>query len=240
MKVITVRGISEPIDSPMLTNVTKLIRNAEVVPIPYSAQYGPVPNPVGMSFRSTVAQGEEMLDAELDKGPAVVLAYSAGSVIAGNIASRWHPNIRAVGLLSDPLRHPGDGGPKGGWGIAGKRLIGNWPYPVWQMADPADVITCCPANSPLRTIADQSAAFSLVDAKAWGWDLVERLRQQRWQATIRDWRNIREVWTAYSAAIEGAQGYLFARDHISYASRIYRDGKTYTQWLADRINEIRE
>jgi len=237
MKVITVRGISEPIESPMLANVTKLIRNAEVAPIPYSAQYGPVPRLTGMSFDRTVAQGESLLRAELDKGPAVVLAYSAGALIAGNVAARGHRNIRAVGLISDPMRSTTTA--DGTWGIAGNRWIPG-TFPVWQMADPKDVITCCPANSPLRTVSDQSSAFSLVDPLAWSWDLVERLRQQRWQATIRDWRNLREVWAAYSAAIDGAQGYLFARDHVSYGKRIYRDGRTYCEWLADRINEIRE
>ncbi|MCQ4119863.1 hypothetical protein [Rhodococcus tibetensis] len=121
-------------------------------------------------------------------------------------------------------------------GIAG--WVGG--LPVWHMSDPADVITNCPANSPLRTIADQSAAFALGDLSAWGWDLIDRLRQNRWQATITDWRNTREVWRTYAQAIDSARGYLTG-DHTSYDTRRYpASARTYCEWLADRINEIQE
>ena len=245
--VLVCRGIGESKPSPMLSNVTRLLdpKRFVVKEVPWSASYGPAPAPFGSSFDTSLREGRTLLLDMIRQDPnlVVLLGYSGGAALAGNVAAEIgrgeHPGlvISGVGLISDPLRHPGLTSPD--WGIAGVRRI--WgTFPVWHMSDPKDVITCCPANSPLRTIADQSAAFSLIDPKAWGWDLVERLRQQRWQATITNWRNVREVWAAYSAAIEGAQGYLFARDHISYASRIYRDGKTYTQWLADRINEIRE
>lgn len=252
--VIKCNGVGERVGgNNMLSNVTKLLdpKRFVVKELPYSVSYGPVPAPLGSSFDTSLREGRTLLLDMIrqDPNPVVLLGFSGGAALAGNVAAEIgrgeHPDlvVRGVGLISDPMRWPGNSEQPDlapGWGIAGKRWIHKWNFPVWQLSDPADVITCCPANSPLRSIADQSSAFSLVDPKAWGWDLIQRLRQQRWQATIRDWRNVREVWAAYSAAIDGAQGYLFARDHISYASRIYRDGKTYTQWLADRINEIRE
>ena len=255
LSVLVCRGIGESKPSPMLSNVTRLLdpKRFVVKEVPWSASYGSVPAPFGSSFDTSLREGRTLLLRMIkdDPNPVILLGFSGGAALAGNVAAEIgrgeHPQlvVNGVGLISDPLRHTLNTNDKvTGWGtdkfgIAGARaIVAN--FPVWSMADPADVITCCPVNSPLRTISDQSAAFSLIDPKAWGWDLVERLRQQRWQATIRDWRNVREVWAAYSAAIDGAQGYLFARDHISYASRIYRDGKTYTQWLADRINEIRE
>ena len=254
LSVYRVRGIGERVDeTQMLANVTKLIdpKRFIIKDVRWSASYGSVPAPFGSSFDTSLREGRTLLLDMIrqDPNPVILLGYSGGSALAGNVADEIgtgkHPDLvlRGVGLISDPMRWPGNSEQPDlapGWGIAGKRWIHKWSFPVWQLSDSADVITCCPANSPLRSIADQSAAFSLVDGKAWGWDLVQRLRQQRWQATNRDWRNLREVWAAYSAAIDGAQGYLFGQQHTSYGTRIYRDGRTYCEWLADRINEIRE
>ncbi|MDV7244503.1 MULTISPECIES: hypothetical protein [Rhodococcus] len=251
--VLRCRGIGEPMgEASMLANVTKHLdpKRFRVVEVPWSAQYGGVPVPLGSSFDTSLRSGRAMLLDYIarDPYPVVLLGYSGGAALAGNVAaeiSAWkHPDldVRATGLISDPLRPYGataSGAP--GWGIAGSRSFsGTGAGPFWHCADPADVITSCPANSPLRTLADQSAAFSLVDPREWGWDLIRRVRERRWQATIRDWRNVPEVWRAYSAAIGGVRGYLTG-EHDSYHLRRYPGStRTYTEWLSDRINEVRE
>ncbi|WP_213573301.1 alpha/beta fold hydrolase [Rhodococcus sp. USK13] len=250
--VLRCRGVGEPMgEASMLANVTRHLdpERFRVVEVPWSAQYGPVPAPLGSSFDTSLRSGRTMLLDYIrrDPNPVVITGYSGGGALAGNVAAEIargeHPelDVRGVGLISDPLM-PWPYSPAGPttWGIAGERWIDARAFPLWHLADPADVITCCPAESPLRTLADQSAAFSLVDPREWGWDLIRRVREKRWQATIRDWRNVPEVWRAYSAAIDGVRGYLTG-EHDSYHLRHYPGStRTYTEWLADRINEIRE
>jgi hypothetical protein len=228
----------------MLANVTRLLDRKRFVirEVPWSASYGPVPAALGSSYDQSLNTGRTMLLKAIkdDPNPVALLGYSGGAALAGNVASEisWGRHtgldVRGVGLISDPRRHPGLTDPT--WGIAGARMI--LPrFPVWSLADPADVITSCPGNSPLRTLADQSAAFSLADPVAWGADLVGRLKTNQWQAVRLDWRNPRAVLAQYRQAIVDAEGYLTG-DHTGYSRRIYRDGRTYTQWLADRINEL--
>ncbi|MFC9555554.1 hypothetical protein ACFTWF_32485 [Rhodococcus sp. NPDC056960] len=251
--VLRCRGIGEPMgDGNMLANVTKSLdtQRFRVVELPWSAQYGPVPAPLGSSFDNSLTSGRTMLLDYIrrDPNPVVLTGYSGGGALAGNVAAEIargehsELDVRGVGLISDPLRPADPWGSEEPWGIAGSRPIARVWFPVWHCADPADVITCCPPDSPLRTIADQSSAFALGDLRSWGWDLVNRLRTGRWQATIRDWRNGPAVWNAYSQAIVGARGYLTG-DHTSYNLRCYPgcypgSTRTYTEWLADRINEI--
>ncbi|RYF56190.1 MAG: hypothetical protein EOO27_19055 [Comamonadaceae bacterium] len=66
----------------------------------------------------------------------------------------------------------------------------------------------------------------------------EQQERDQWQAVRLDWRNPRAVLAQYRQAITDAEGYLVRGDHTSYSRRIYRGGRTYTQWLADRINEL--
>ncbi|QYB01455.1 hypothetical protein I1A62_29935 [Rhodococcus sp. USK10] len=249
--VLRCRGIGEPQgDDSMLANVTKHLDTTRfrAREVPWEATYGPVGGGIGgSSFGRALAGGRKLLidTIRADPYPVILLGYSGGAALAGNIANEiglgnWKElDVRGVGLISDPLRLPAvSGSPV--WGIAGGRRIQS-EFPVWQLADPADVITCCPADSPLRTIADQSAAFALGDLRSWGWDIVKRLQTGRWQSTIRDWRNGPAVWNAYSHAIVGARGYLTG-DHTSYHLRRGPGvaPRTYCEFLAAQINDIKE
>ncbi|RYF57962.1 MAG: PE-PPE domain-containing protein, partial [Comamonadaceae bacterium] len=177
LSVLVCRGIGEPLPSPMLANVTRLLDRKRFVvkEIPWRAQYGPVPAALGSSYDKSLDTGRTMLLKAIaaDPNPVILLGYSGGAALAGNVAAEIaqgkHPEleVRGAALLSDPLSPRVIN--RDGWGIAGSRWIGGG-FPVWHMSDPADVIARCPANSPLRTLADQSAAFSLADPVAWGAD----------------------------------------------------------------------
>ncbi|RYE43674.1 MAG: hypothetical protein EOP24_27500 [Hyphomicrobiales bacterium] len=249
--VLRCRGIGEPMgDDGMLANVTKHLDPMRFVvrEVPWAAQYGPVPTPLGSAFDTSLRTGRAMLLDYIDRdpNPVVLLGYSGGSALAGNVAAEigkgQHPHldIRGVGLISDPLQPSWHSTKRGAWGIAGDRPIPG-RFPVWYVMDTADVICWCPSDSPLRTLADQSAAFSLVDPRAWGADLLGRLTSGRWQAVKVDWLNIPATLAQYGQAKHDAKGYLFRGDHTSYAVRRFPNSPlTYCEWLADRINRIEE
>ena len=253
ISVLVCRGVGEALPSPMLSNVTKLIDTKRFVikEVPWEANYSPVPNPIGSSFHRALRDGRTLLLKMIadDPNPVILLSYSGGAALAGNVAAEIargeHPglDIRGVALISDPLR-PMSRGTITGWerayGIAGSREIGP-AFPRWWIADQQDVITYCPDRSPLRTIAAQSVAFSLVDPIAWGWDLIDKLRHPwKWPGSAIDWSDPLGTIARFKAARIGAEGYLLRGSHTNYHTRIYRDGRTYCEWLADRINEIRE
>jgi hypothetical protein len=67
--------------------------------------------------------------------------------------------------------------------------------PRIQVAHVADGINCCPADSPLPTLADTMSAFSFAALGGWGSALAEHIRGNRWQLNHRDrWRDPIHHW----------------------------------------------
>lgn len=220
--VLTLRGIGEPLaGATMCSTLADLLTfEHRVIPVPWDATYGPVGgNPQGKSYERAVTEGAAltlgMIDA--DPYPVVLLGYSGGAAVAGEaarqIADGQHPglDVRAVGLVADPQmpRSIGAREPGGAlaFGVAGSRDIGDAVSPRWAWAPP-DPICCTPELSPLRTIADQSAALSLADPVAWGRDLVDRLLRGRWQPSAWDWRDVLGSIRRYGEAADAARRYL--------------------------------
>lgn len=216
--------------------------------LPWSASYGPVPQLGGESYDTAVARGMDMISDEvrsIPDGDMIFLAgYSAGATTAGNWAARapkeWVDRITAVFLIADPMR-PYDGGAKlglqtlwePGFGIGGERKIERSGLDVHWFSDRSDVITACDANSPLRTVADQTFAMSLRPGEFPRWirDLAARALEGRWQKVVINWRNPREVLALYAKAKYDLDGYLRRGDHTSYGIRNVPGGNpiTYTQ-----------
>lgn len=216
--VIRCRGIGEPITGrTLLHDVTDQLPGDIYAPVElcWSAQYGPVPAPDGQSFDDALDDGRTMLmDAIRDAPhPVILLGYSGGAQLAGQVAAILgrgeHADltgkVKAVGLVADPAQPIGQAR-NGSFGVTGSRDIDRIPTRwVWDEADP---IPCTPDRSPLRTLADQSAAMTLADPFAWGDDLIQRLIKAQWQPSAIDWFDPIGTIRRYNRAITQATFYL--------------------------------
>lgn len=206
IRLITVRGIGENREHNMLSQVVRHFPNTEHLELPWSAVYGPVGGDLaGQSFARATEQGEELLVRELDKGPALVVGYSGGAEVAGNVAAVGHPNLVATGLVADPSA-PYSRSMKSG--IRGPRFRALFPQPVKWVSNERDVICSCPEDSPLRIIAELSEAFSLGDPAAWGLGVFSKLQQQKMWEILRNPFRIVGMAQRYEDAYRDACGYL--------------------------------
>ena len=217
--------------------------------LPWAANYGPVGGVVNaQSYGRNVEQGMDLIAAKLAELPegdkAILLGFSAGATLAGNYAAyargdvHHRGKIAGVGLIADPMMPRGvcDVDPES-FGVGGERRIPEHDFPVQWIYNPRDMICCCPTDSPLRTIADQTFALSFAPGAAplWIADLVDRVKTRRWQAVKVEWWHPLRVIAQYRRALEDAHGYLFAGEHINYDDA---GPYTGTQKLADFIMEI--
>lgn len=234
--VMTLRGIGEPLDAPTMCDLVtaRLDFDHLVVEVPWEATYGPVGPGAGASYNDAVQRGVDLTLTMIgeDPNPVVLLGYSGGATVAGEVARQigagQHPRLEvtATGLVADPQMPSGVQGrtPNGqpAWGVAGQRPVpGASVHWAWAPQDP---ICCTPALSPLRTLADQSAAMSLVDPGAWGWDLVDRLLRGRWQPSAWNWFDVIGSIRRYGEAADAARRYL--------------TGEHYTPYVGERVESL--
>lgn len=230
----------------MLDNVTRNVEgDFTVEAVSWPAQYGPVGEASldGMSYEAAVDKGVAMTLDRITDGPVVLLGYSGGATVAGEaarqVADGMHPDLEVtgVGLLADPLQPRSVGGrdPDGreAWGVAGDREIGGAVLSSWAWVD-VDPICCTEDRSPLRTIADQSAAMSLGDPNAWVQDLVDRLLTGRWHPSAIDWRHPVETFRRYGRAADAARRYMDGEHYEPYVPDDTRElAAVVSEWIAD-------
>lgn len=230
--VLTCRGTGEHLGAPvnMLSFVTRRLDRTKYLigpDVDYPASIGPA-NPQhrfeGCSEEQSVALGVEALAAEIRATPnrVGILGYSLGAIVVTRFleakARGGYPDceVEWVANIANPLRREGDSIDPGavGFGINGQH--GPWPDDIatLEVAHRADGITCCPADSPLRTLADTMSAFSFAALGGWGSELAERIRSNRWQLNHRDWRQspIRH-WQLWSQAAALMDGYVRGGAH---------------------------
>lgn len=251
VEIVTARGTGEPVDGPenMLANVTRLLDRVKFVTgadVPYEASIGPANssgNPLGCSEDKSVADGVETLAAAIRATSNLVLpiGYSLGAVVVTRFLERQAAGefadceLAGAAFVANPCRAAGETIDAVSFGTGINGAHGKWPeIPTFTAANPADAITSCPLDSPLRTLADGLSAFGFAQLGGWTQDLAERMLEHRFQpASFGWWLHPVATWDLYSAAARGISGYLSGKDHI----HAYIDGG-YCSRLAAAINAL--
>lgn len=250
--IITVRGTGEPWNGSqnMLANVTRKldVSRFRMQDLSYPATVGPGGgNLLGASEAQSVEQGVENLAATIRHTPNVVglLAYSLGAMVVSRFLERkaagdyFDCEVAFAGLIANPLRRESDSvGDIGvGYGIAGQRGEAPARIPVYEIANPLDGITCCPAGSPLHALADELADFSLAGLPYWAYGVV----YSRWldagrPCALTDWRHYKETTELVAGYLEPPPlGQHTAYSHETMPGQ--PPGVTYCDRLAQLINE---
>ncbi|MEW1933090.1 hypothetical protein AB0362_12955 [Rhodococcus sp. NPDC079359] len=150
--------------------------------------------------------------------------------------------------IANPARAKGDSAvPAPGYGLHSSH--GKWPANTvtLELANPRDIITSAPANSPVRRITGAISPYAAMEQrKAWGGrDVVNEAADEVHAINDRDWLS-RFRPGRYSEAIEGLFGYLapYGRpgrtQHTMYGVEPYPFGlygETWTDYAARWINE---
>lgn len=227
----------------MLSNIVGLLPpQYEVRVVDYPADYG-----LGMPYAVSVGMGEMALEEAIRAAdaPTIVLGYSQGAAVAGNVCARLSGvggDVVAVGLVSDPARSRKQYRPlplqPEGYGCTGERIIDEQQMTrygtyvkVWQLAAQGDPICCLPEGNPLRSIADLTDRMALNDFGGWWRDVVEDLKERRMQR----WWSLRN-WRTWAGAIAFARGMVFDKRHFIYPTEVPpgTDG-SFTQLLVEEI-----
>ena len=182
-----------------------------------------------LSWEAAAQVGVANLDKIVRDHPGravILLGYSGGcKVVHDWLDSKARldlDRVKAVGLLSDPFRPATrwqDQTPNpGGYGIAGSRLGPIAGRTFWTSFRD-DVISSCPADSPLRTVADLSDKLpgSFIE------DLGGHLNRNDWQLAnhMKLWLRdplayLRSFGARMRAARDGVVGYLGSAHTLAY------------------------
>lgn len=198
--IVTIRGTGESQNGPenMLSVVTAALDPgiySSVVDLDYPASVGMFNSAhsiTGVSEDVSVSEGMAALATAIRTTPYPVglLGYSLGAVVASHFLELKAQGLYTdceiawAGFVANPCRSPGESLDPGsvGEGINGPHRP--WPsIPTWTVANPLDGITSCPAQSPLRDLADGLSAFSFASLGGWSAGLAHRLLDGEWPTT---------------------------------------------------------
>jgi hypothetical protein len=240
--IITLRGTGETRNADgapagMLASVTDLLPTSSFsfFEPDWPASVGPDPDLWGPSLDTSVRLGTAAGVRAIQQSPNIcgLLSYSLGSICASHIlegvASGQYTNtdgspleIAFAVFIANPLRKAGDSVnnlcPSTTFGLAGQH--GAWPTQVatQEYANPNDIITASPADSPLRIIAAGISPFSFIEGARLG--NVSYLLF----AELMDFLTENPVanLARYTAAVNGVIGYLTPYpfgQHVLYSAQ---------------------
>ena len=226
--IITLRGTGEPRNSDgtpagMLGDVTKLLDPARFrcFEPDWPASVGPSPDLWGPSLDTSVRLGIAAGVRAIQGSPNVcgLLSYSLGGICASRILegvqSGEYENADGTSLeiafavnIANPLRRAGESVgnlcPPSTFGLHGQH--GDWPaeVAVREYANPGDIITSSPPNSPLRILDVGISPFSFVEGARIG-DLAPVIFAELLEFMM---QNPIVNLERYAAAVRGVIGYL--------------------------------
>lgn len=219
---ITVPGIGEPASADgsvvgMWEGVTsKLPARFHAQHFNWRNTYGPVPEWNGEAYAGNIeaARVDLIATANASTRPVVLAGYSGGGHVV-SLAAQGVTNLAAIATIANPSRRVGDSSAPY-YGITGQHVP--FTVPVFDLANPADVICCCPDTSPLRDLYDLTQHFALAGVESWGRSLLKAaidgsLTNSVAGATLSDWL----------AAIKLAQGYLSGKEHVRWYTAARRE-----------------
>lgn len=179
-------------------------------------QYGPLPEWNGGAYDENIEAARLDLIATANKStrPVVLAGYSGGGHVV-SIAAQGVDNLAGVAFISNPSRRAGDSSAPH-HGITGQHVP--FTVPVFDLANPADVICCCPPDSPIRDFYDLTRMFALCGIESWGRQLYKAvldgsLSNSVAGASLDDW------WLA----LRHARGYLFDGQHTRWYTAARRE-----------------
>ena len=253
--VFCLRGTGEafsPVPSGMIGGLARLLDpRFNCLSVPYPATIGPVGGgPLGPSLNTAVRQAADNLAAAIRRTPnkAGVITYSLGGLGANllleEMAAGQHRELEIAFVLNiaNPGRRAGEsiGGVANGYGLHGQRGLGPTSTPVFELANPRDMITSAAADSPVRRISDAISPFSFIEGKRLGsaylYGQLSKMenREQYWQFWNPRFRE------RYREAFDDVAGYCLPYPwgfHVSYASQFLPGtGVPYLQAAADLLN----
>lgn len=249
--VFCLGGTSETFDGDTRTEPSGMLGEAKrrldsrfrAVWVPYPAVYGR-----GMSYDESVRRGLDALLSRiraLDGKPFAMWGYSQGCDVVRAAATYLGlepgPDLRGVGMLADPGRHPDQWGGMArkpeGYGIRGAFKLSDVDYPVWSLSAQGDPISSLPAGNPLRLIADLTDMMGLTTSSqrlAWFSDMVGKITAGQ----LQPWWTA-DHWRDWGGALAFARGYVIDGRHTCYADEIVPGLlSTYTARLAQLTNTV--
>ncbi|MGW4249284.1 hypothetical protein [Nocardia sp. NPDC004722] len=226
--IITLRGTGEARNDDgtpagMLHDVTKLLDTEKFSCFEpdWPASIGPDPNTWGPSLDTSVRLGVAAGVKALQDSPNVcgLLSYSLGGIVASTILEGVRAGVYTntddspleiafVVNIANPMRRAGQSVanlcPDTTYGLHGRR--GKWPWglDVREYANPDDIITSSPDDSPLRAIDTAISPFSLVEGARIG-NLTPVIFHELLEFLL---LNPAVNLDRYTAAVRGLLGYL--------------------------------
>lgn len=224
-KVLIVEGTWAPKPWGLLGDVVRRLNNDWLpIRIQYPEKYG---DPVSYKKSTTIAEinlTNEIIFCQRDKIPYIILGYSQGAGVAGDVGRRFHedPLLRGVILISDPKRSRRDrqvGPAVVGYGVSGEREIGS---KARQIVAPGDFIADND-NPFLTNVASYTYEMGLSDVISWAKAIPKAIMDRKPNGD--PIRGIRTV-----------ANYIASGVHTKYNTYLVEPNVTATQWVANYIN----
>jgi hypothetical protein len=224
--------------------------------VPYISQYAG-----DYSYLESLRDGIAKTKRAIDQLPAgasfVLLGYSQGATIAGDVARDIGLGLYdlkgkaflGVYLISDPRQNSGDlvGPAVPGYGITGERgSLGSTHDRIYEFCAPGDLICSTDRSSNLiHLVVPYTTKFALRDPAAWVRGMIDYIRDPK--------NDLRKMypdlfqgvtgWLRFknrlNVTIKSVKYYLDSKVHLRYGTYQVAPGVTTLEWIAAHMNGLK-